>query len=250
MSVSRTRTVIGLHSCAEVFRVRPHAIVKFYIDESKEKDLLSATWVKKLSKKIKPEKRKRNFFQDLGSGHQGIALVVNAQEPFLSEKTFEKKHSVLLALDGVEDPTNLGNILRTSWLLGADGILIPQDRSVKLTPTVCKIASGGVEHIPVETLHPFDQKISELKEKGYWVYGLDAEAKESFYSVDFPEKVILVAGNEGKGLRKSTQKACDVLIKIPQINDHASLNVSTSVAMTLSHVQRSFFLVDEGKQKK
>lgn len=245
-----TRIVIGLHSCEEVVRVRPKAILNFYIDESKEKELRELPWIQKLSQRIKPEKRKRNYFQELGSGHQGVALVVPADQPSLSDSAFKKSRSTLLALDEVEDPTNLGNILRTSWLLGADGILIPKDRSVKLTPMVCKIASGGAEHVPVEVVHPLDQKLAELKENGYWVYGLDATASESIYEVSFPEKVVIVAGNEGKGLRKSTLKACDVLIKIPQVNDHASLNVSTSVAMTLSHVQRSFFLVDEGKQKK
>ena len=245
-----SRIVIGLHSCQEVVRVRPKAILNFYIDESKERELKDLPWIQTLAQKVKPEKRKRNFFQELGSGHQGVALVVKASEPVLSEKVFAQSRSTLLALDEVEDPTNLGNILRTSWLLNVDGILIPQDRSVKLTPMVCKIASGGAEHVPVDVVHPLDQKLSELKENGYWVYGLDAAASESIYEVDFPEKVIIVAGNEGKGLRKSTLKACDVLIKIPQVNDHASLNVSTSVAITLSHVQRSFFLVDEGKQKK
>lgn len=245
-----TRTVIGLHSCEEVVRVRPQAILNFHIDESKEKELSSLPWVQTLSKTIRPEKRKRNYFQELGSGHQGVALIVKADEPTLDEDVFTKQQSTLLALDEVEDPTNLGNILRTAWLLNVDGILIPKDRSVKLTPMVCKIASGGAEHVPVETVHPLDQELMALKENGYWVYGLDATASESVYEVSFPEKVIIVAGNEGKGLRKSTLKACDVLIKIPQVNSHASLNVSTSVAITLSHVQRSVFLVDEGKQKK
>lgn len=247
---TKVRVVIGLHACEEVVRVRPKSILNFYIDESKEKELSTLAWVEALSKKVKPEKRKRNYFQDLGSGHQGVALVVKAGEPALSEYVYEKERSVLLALDEVEDPTNLGNILRTSWLLDVDGVLIPQDRSVKLTPMVCKIASGGAEHVPIEIAHPLDQKLTQLKENGYWVYGLDANAKSTVYDVDFGSKVILVAGNEGKGLRKSTLKACDVLIKIPQTNDHASLNVSTSVAITLSHVQRSFFLVDDGKQKK
>lgn len=244
------RIVIGLHSCEEVVRVRPKSIVKFFIDDSKEKELSTIEWVKKLSSRLRPEKRSRNYFQELGSGHQGVALAVEEGEPQLSEDVYDKDKSTLLALDEVEDPTNLGNILRTAWLLNVDGILIPKDRSVKLTPTVCKIASGGAEHVPVEVVHPLDQHLTQLKDHGYWVYGLDANAKSTVYDVEFGDKVIIVAGNEGKGLRKTTLNVCDVLIKIPQTCDRASLNVSTSVAITLSHVQRAFFESNKKESKK
>jgi 23S rRNA (guanosine2251-2'-O)-methyltransferase len=200
--------------------------------------------------KNKIQYKAKSFFEKWGTGHQGIALEIDSDEPLMDFEKLNNKKSVLVALDEVEDPTNLGNLLRTSWLMGVDGLLITQDRSVKLTPQVCKIASGGAEHVPVDVVHPLSNTLEDYKKQGFWVYGLDANAEQTIYDVQFPDKVILVAGNEGKGLRKTTLNVCDQVLKIPQVSDVASLNVATSLAITLSQVQRAFLSVDENKLKK
>ncbi len=252
---SNIRIVVGWHSCVETIKIRPHQIIKVYVEDqtrasgppisSSRMDFLNQKAIKN-----KIQMKPKAFFEKWGTGHQGIALEVDGSEPYLDYELLENKKSVLVALDEVEDPTNLGNLLRTSWLLGVDGLLITQDRSVKLTPQVCKIASGGAEHVPVEVVHPLSNTLEDFKKQGFWVYGLDAQAEQSIYDVQFPEKVILVAGNEGKGLRKTTLNVCDQLLKIPQVSDVASLNVATSLAITLSHVQRAFLSVDGNKLKK
>lgn len=200
--------------------------------------------------KNKIQYKAKSFFEKWGTGHQGIAVEIESEEPLMDFEKLNHKKSVLVALDEVEDPTNLGNLLRTSWLMGVDGLLITQDRSVKLTPQVCKIASGGAEHVPVEVVHPLSNTLEDYKKQGFWVYGLDANAEQTIYDVQFPDKVILVAGNEGKGLRKTTLNVCDQVLKIPQVSDVASLNVATSLAITLSQVQRAFLSVDDNKLKK
>jgi 23S rRNA (guanosine2251-2'-O)-methyltransferase len=165
--------------------------------------------------KNKIQYKAKSFFEKWGTGHQGIALEIDSDEPLMDFEKLNNKKSVLVALDEVEDPTNLGNLLRTSWLMGVDGLLITQDRSVKLTPQVCKIASGGAEHVPVDVVHPLSNTLEDYKKQGFWVYGLDANAEQTIYDVQFPDKVILVAGNEGKGLRKTTLNVCDQVLKIP-----------------------------------
>ncbi len=202
-------------------------------------------FLNKGSIKSKVTYKPKGFFEKWGTGHQGIALEIDSLEPVLDIDKIKDKKSVLVALDEIEDPTNLGNLLRTSWLMGVDALLITQDRSVKLTPQVCKIASGGAEHVPVEIVHPLANTLEDYKKLGYWVYGLDANAEKNIYEVSFPDKVILVAGNEGKGLRKTTLNVCDEFVKIPQVTDVASLNVATSLAVTLSQVQRAFLKVKD-----
>lgn len=283
------RIVVGWHSCVEAIKVRPHQITKVYVeDQVKTQSKGSETsapkkggkpnrfksgssaqnksfekpveqspqntsrmdFLNQKSIKNKIQMKPKSFFEKWGTGHQGIAVEIESDEPTLDYGLLDNKKSVLVALDEIEDPTNLGNLLRTSWLLGVDGLLITQDRSVKLTPQVCKIASGGAEHVPVEVVHPLSNTLEDFKKQGFWVYGLDANAEQTIYDVQFPDKVILVAGNEGKGLRKTTLNVCDQLLKIPQVSDVASLNVATSLAITLSHVQRAFLSVDDNKLKK
>lgn len=246
---SDVRVVVGWHSCIEAIKVRPHQIIKIYLEDNKApgnkqnlefKDKEKFEFLNKGSLKSKVTLKPKAFFEKWGTGHQGIAVEVDSDEPYLDYDSFEDKKSVLVALDEVEDPTNLGNLLRTCWLMGVDGLLVTQDRSVKLTPQVCKIASGGAEHVPLEVVHPLSNALEDFKKQGFWVYGLDANAEQTIYDVDFPDKVVLVAGNEGKGLRKTTLNVCDQILKIPQVSDVASLNVATSLAITLSQVQRAF----------
>lgn len=241
---------MGWHSCVEAINVRPEEVAKIYSEEIKSKTSERYEFLNQKHINNKVFYKNRSFFEKWGSGHQGIAVEISSDEPRLDPSLLNPDQSVIIALDEVEDPTNLGNLLRSSWLLGVDGVLVTQDRSVKLTPQVCKIASGGAEHVPVEVVHPLSNSLEVYKKRGYWVYGLDANAEQSIYQADFSNKVILVAGNEGKGLRKTTLNACDMTLKIPQTTSSASLNVATSLAITLSQVQRSFLSVDDKEGRK
>jgi 23S rRNA (guanosine2251-2'-O)-methyltransferase len=226
------RKVVGHHSCEEVFKVRPKAIRSVLIKRDyQNSDHLVDFYSRAKQLKLHVKLVSPQELDKICEGHQGICLELE-ESPELNFKELEKKENALIiALDGVEDPQNLGNILRTAWLMGADGILITQNRAVGLTPTVCKIASGGAEYVPVESYNQIIQGIEKLKEIGFWVYGLAEKAQKPIFSIEMAKKTVLVAGSEMKGMKPQTLKACDELVKIPQTDEVASLNVATSVAL-------------------
>ena len=154
-------------------------------------------------------------------------------------------HGLVIALDGVEDTHNLGAILRTSWLMGVNGMIIPEDRAVGLTAAVHKVACGGVEHVPILRTNQFTQPFEQLKKDGFWVFGLSHKAERSIYDAKIPEKVIWVLGAEDKGLRSPTEKICDELFSIPQSSPAASYNVSVSAALALAETKRQWNVTDQ-----
>jgi 23S rRNA (guanosine2251-2'-O)-methyltransferase len=175
---------------------------------------------------------------DRFGGHQGAAVFSNQTPQFELKKLASKSHSRLVLLDGVEDPHNLGAVMRTAWLMGIDGILIPQDRSVGLTPSVHKVACGGVEHVPVQVCGSFANPIAELKEAGFWVFGLSHKSKKGLFQQKLPEKIVWAIGAEDKGLRITTERLCDELISIPQLSASASYNASVAAAIALTETFR------------
>lgn len=193
---------------------------------------------KKKSISVKPKGKK--FFNAIADGHQGIAVALT-ERPRFQENSIDQERSLVVFLDGITDPHNLGAILRTAWLLEVDGLFIHKDRRVDLTPVVCKVASGGAEHVPVESTH-FASQLSWFKEKGYWIYGLSEAGKMSLPQAKFPEKTVLIIGAEGKGLRSSTEKICDELVQIPQVSGGSSYNASVAFGMCAYECTRSRFL--------
>lgn len=170
----------------------------------------------------------------LTTHHQGLAVLLK-QSPQLSWSNLAASESAqLVLLDGVEDPHNLGAVIRTSWLMGAKGLLIPADRAVGLTPTAHKVASGGVEHVPVEICTSFPTTLDRLREIGFWIIGLDSAGTTDLFRFRVPEKVVWCLGAEGSGLRKATARSCEELVSIPQTTDAASYNVSVAAAIALS----------------
>lgn len=225
MGHKNSRWVVGVQACKEVLKVRPKSVqeVCFLQIEEASKDpwqpLLKAI-------KPKPQRRKVSFFTQLSPfGHQGVALHVNDQPEWL-----ESPEGLLVYLDQVSDPQNVGAILRTSWLMGAQGLAVTERNSAKLSPAVAKVASGGAEHVPVQEQH-FASELGSLKENGYWVYGFSEKGEKSLEQIDFSPKTVLIFGSEDKGLRSSTLGVCDELVSIPQSVPEASYNVSVSAAI-------------------
>ena len=174
----------------------------------------------------------------LGSGHQGIALCL-ITAPQLDWAQMEASDSaVVLILDGVEDPQNLGSILRTAWLAGVTAILIPNDRAVGLTPIACKVASGGAEHVPIEAHSSFGPPMERLKSLGFWLYGLSEKGRSRPWDLKLPPKTAWIVGSEGSGLRVNTERTCDELVRLPQVAGGSSYNASVAVAMALMETCR------------
>lgn len=169
--------------------------------------------------------------------HQGVVAIVAASAyRTLEEVSGEAK--MLVFLDGVEDPHNLGAIVRTAHAAGADAVVIPDRRAAPVTEVAAKAAAGALAHLPVVKIGNLNQALERLKKQGYWIYGLDERATETYESVAYNEPAVLVLGAEGRGLHDLTAKHCDVLVKIPMAGQIASLNVSVAAGVALFEWKR------------
>lgn len=233
------RIVVGNHAIYEALNVRPKQVKGLWLKNGWENsaDLREMEELAR-AKKVKIDTRQESVIDKFGSSHQGAALFVDGAPVLSMEKLDDLEKSVILMLDGIEDPHNLGAIVRTSWLTGADGILIPEDRAVGLTPTAHKVACGGAEHVPVEETTNFGKYAEELKKKGYWIFGLSPRGKQSIFELKLPDKVVWAIGAEDKGLRVTTERLCDELVYIPQTSASASYNASVATAMALTETLR------------
>jgi 23S rRNA (guanosine2251-2'-O)-methyltransferase len=140
---------------------------------------------------------------------------------------------MLVVLDGVEDPHNLGAIVRTAHAAGAGAVVIPERRAAGLTETVAKAAAGALEHLPVVRAGNVNQTLRSLKELGYTIYGIDERGEIPFDAVDWSDRSVIVMGAEGKGLHDLAKRNCDVLVRIPVAGKIASLNVSVATGIVL-----------------
>jgi 23S rRNA (guanosine2251-2'-O)-methyltransferase len=179
-------------------------------------------------------------FEDRGSldrlsgvkAHQGV-VALGAEKKYSSLDDISAAGELLVVLDGVEDPHNLGAIIRTAHAAGANGIVIPERRAAGLTETVAKAAAGALEHLPVVHAVNINQTLRSLKDEGYFIYGLDERGTVAFDRVDWADKSVVVMGGEGHGLHEMVKKNCDVLVKIPMAGQIASLNVSVATGIVL-----------------
>jgi 23S rRNA (guanosine2251-2'-O)-methyltransferase len=172
--------------------------------------------------------------------HQGIAALAAAKpavelEDLLRTKTAQ---GLLVLLDGVEDPHNLGAIVRTSLAAGAQGIVIPERRAAGLTDTVERASAGALAHLPVARVKNLMRAMEEMKEVGYWLVGLDERAEKKYTEVDLKGSVGIVLGSEGEGLHELTRKRCDFLVSIPTSGPVRSLNVSVAAGVMLFEAVR------------
>lgn len=234
MAKKALRWVVGVHSCLETLKVRPDLIREIYFQDLE--DTRKEPWQSLLTKvRARPQAKSAGYFRELSEfGHQGIAI---GTEYWPEWETEGADKSLLLFLDGLEDPHNLGAIIRTAWLMGVDCVGVTEKNSVKMTPTVCKIASGGCEHIPVQEFN-FVSYLKSLKDEGYWIYGFSDKATGALYRTEFPAKAVLVFGSEEKGVRSSVLNMCDEVLSIPQAAVGASYNVSVSVGIGLAEYCR------------
>lgn len=187
------------------------------------------------------------FEKKFGEKTQGIAALAAAFEysnlKDMIQKA-EKGHKIIVALNQVEDPRNLGAIVRTVECMGCDGVVIPKHRSATMTEWAIRTAQGAAAWLPVARVNNLGDAIKELKNAGYWVTGLDGSGKSQVKDIDFKDaKVLLVAGGEDVGLGERVKKACDNVVMIPMAGKTTSLNVSVSVAMALYEIlrQKNFF---------
>lgn len=172
-----------------------------------------------------------------GSAHQGVVALGAAHRYAALEEILECARMVVL-LDGVEDPHNLGAIIRTAHAAGADAVVIPERRAVGITETVAKAAAGALEHLPVVRVGNVNRALEALKAQGFWIYGLDERGKQDYDRIDYTPPAVLVLGGEGKGLHHQVRRHCDFLVRIPMAGKISSLNVSVAAGVVLFEWKR------------
>jgi 23S rRNA (guanosine2251-2'-O)-methyltransferase len=175
------------------------------------------------------------------NAHQGVVAVTSAKQYNDLDDVVAAKRgqfSLVVVLDGVEDPHNLGAILRTADAAGADGVVIPERRAAGVTPTVTKASAGASEHLPIAKVTNISRTLEELKSKNLWIVGLDERAPQNYDSLDYKMDCAIVLGAEGKGVHELVRKRCDFLISIPMLGKVPSLNVSVAAGVVLYEIVR------------
>ncbi|HEX5781446.1 MAG TPA: 23S rRNA (guanosine(2251)-2'-O)-methyltransferase RlmB, partial [Solirubrobacteraceae bacterium] len=172
-------------------------------------------------------------------GHQGVCAVVDPYPYADAAELLAAPDAVVVALDEVTDPQNLGAVARTAEASGATGIVIPERRSAEVTPAVCKASAGAVEHLSIARVRNLADYLADAKAAGAWCYGAAAHAPTLYTQPDYTGAVVLVLGAEGKGLRPRVAAACDDLVSIPLKGRIESLNVSATAAVLLYQILQS-----------
>jgi 23S rRNA (guanosine2251-2'-O)-methyltransferase len=239
-----SETIYGMHAVRVM--LEQHADRVLTVRLAEQRDDPRARAIEELARRHqRPVERVdlRSLRQQLGDvTHQGVAAEITPLPPWSEDELLAALQAVraplLLALDGVQDPHNLGACLRTADACGALAVIVPRDRAAQLTPAVRKVAAGAAETTPVVTVTNLVRTLKLLKEAGLWIVGADAEAAKAARAVDLRGPIVLVLGAEGTGLRQLTRQNCDFLVSLPQRGAVESLNVSVAAAMLLYEALR------------
>jgi 23S rRNA (guanosine2251-2'-O)-methyltransferase len=173
--------------------------------------------------------------------HQGV-VAFGAVQDYVELDAAIQNAKLVVVLDGIEDPHNLGAIIRTAHAAGANSVVVPERRAAPLTETVARAAAGAIEHIPIARVTNITRSLEQLKQNRFWIYGLDERGPELYDKVEFATPTAIVLGAEGKGLHQLVKKHCDVLVSIPMAGQVSSLNVSVAAGIVLFEWRRKLAL--------
>ncbi len=238
-----SRLIYGVLPVLEALRANSRRIDKVFIVEGvKEQRLNEIFDLARKSSILIDRVSRENLSRIVGGGanHQGVAAMTASADYVSAEEIFDgiEGEALLVVLDGIEDPRNLGAILRTVECAGADGIFIPDRRAVGLTDTVAKSSAGATEYVKVAKVSNLNRLIEELKERKIWVVGASGDAEMSYDEWDWKQPSALVLGSEGSGLHRLVAENCDVLVKIRMYGRIESLNVSVAAGVVLFEAKR------------
>jgi 23S rRNA (guanosine2251-2'-O)-methyltransferase len=231
------RVVFGFHAVLARLRADPKSVIEIFLDETRNdargRDLVAMAERAGVRVMRVPTKRLDGFYG--GGRHQGVVARVEVKNVLddLNEILGRVNNPLLLVLDGVTDPHNLGACLRVANAAGAHAVIAPRDRAAGITPVVSKVASGAAEATPYLMVTNLARTLAELKERNIWVVGADEGARQTLYEVDLPQSIAWVLGAEGEGMRRLTRESCDLLLRIPMRGEVESLNVGVSAGICL-----------------
>jgi|TARA_B110000438_G_scaffold296005_1_gene339997 23S rRNA (guanosine2251-2'-O)-methyltransferase len=230
--------ICGINASIQIINIRPKSVEKLFIDKTKKtnrlKDLEKLAESNRIEVVFEEPKFYENLFED--QNHQGVAIICNKRleenEDYL-DLLLKRENVLILILDHLTDPHNVGACLRSAAAAGADAVIVPKNRSCHLTPTVRKISSGGSELLPFIVVTNIVRAIKKLSESGVKVVGAAAEANLNYSDVNLKGNIALVIGSEDKGIKRLTSKNCDELVSINMPGNIESLNASVSSGILL-----------------
>jgi 23S rRNA (guanosine2251-2'-O)-methyltransferase len=236
--------VYGLHAVEAVIERAPERLLELWMAEPRQdaraKALRQLAERAGLRVQTVPSDALAKLVSDVA--HQGAVAAIRPLKPWdehdLERALSEIKEPLVLVLDGVTDPHNLGACLRTADAAGADAVVIPKDRSAPVDGAARKVAAGAAEFVPVATVTNLARTLGALKERGVWIVGTDGEAEQPIHEADLNRPLALVLGAEGDGMRRLTRESCDFLVRIPMWGHMASLNVSVAAGVALFEARR------------
>lgn len=244
--MARAELIFGLHAVQAALRYEPDKVRAMWVERTRHDGRMQELLEQARQAGVAVRQTDRAELDRLSGGghHQGVAARLAGLPALRTEADLTgmvaaaKGPPLLLALDGVQDPHNLGACLRSADAAGAQAVIVPADRAVSLTPTVRKVASGAAETTPLVQATNLARTLRGIKEQGVWIIGASGEAQASLYDLDFTGPVAIVLGAEDRGLRRLTRELCDYLAKIPMAGSVESLNVSVAAGVFLFEALR------------
>ncbi|MDA9211043.1 23S rRNA (guanosine(2251)-2'-O)-methyltransferase RlmB [Methylophilaceae bacterium] len=243
--MSTEQIIYGFHSITSHIRIDPLSIKEIFIDEfrtdGRVNDLMKLIDMHQIKYHLSNKDRLDGFISN--QKHQGVvAIIRDVKNKYVTIEDIveadQPKPLLILILDGIEDPHNLGACFRVADAMGVDAIVCPKDNAVGLNSTVRKVASGGAESIPFVVVTNLARTIRYLKDNGVFIYGTDDQSNKSLNQINFNGSIALIMGSEGRGMRRLTKQLCDDIFSIPMLGQVESLNVSVASGICLYEINR------------
>lgn len=242
--MSNLEQVYGVHAVTALLRHHPRRVKRLLVAQGRGEAGMQQLLELAQQNRLVVEHCQRNRLDEMTAAvHQGVLALVSPSQVWgeaMLDELLERKAGevLLLVLDGVTDPHNLGACLRTADAAGVDAVIIPKDKSATLNATVRKVACGAAEVVPLVAVTNLSRCLKKLQQKGIWIVGTAGEAAQNLYQQSFAGALALVMGAEGKGMRRLTREHCDYLVSLPMYGSVSSLNVSVATGVCLFEIQR------------
>ncbi|MBF0673687.1 MULTISPECIES: 23S rRNA (guanosine(2251)-2'-O)-methyltransferase RlmB [unclassified Pseudomonas] len=242
--MSDLEKIYGVHAVEALLRHHPKRVKQLWLAEGRQDPRVQALVELAREARVSVGTRDRRELDEWAEGvHQGVVADVSPSQVWgenMLDELLDRAEgpALLLVLDGVTDPHNLGACLRTADAAGAHAVIVPKDKSATLNATVRKVACGAAEVIPLVAVTNLARTLEKLQQKGLWIVGTAGEAEQELYQQDMTGPTVLVMGAEGKGMRRLTREHCDFLVKLPMAGSVSSLNVSVATGVCLFEAVR------------
>lgn len=237
--------IYGIHAVDALLRNNPAGVKCLWVQAGREDKRISTVLELAHNQGVRVERLQRTELDERVKGrHQGVIAQVEGVSQQWDETAILQmvdeldRPALILVLDGVTDPHNLGACLRSADAAGVDAVIVPRDKSADLNPTVRKVACGAAETVPFARVTNLARTLQALQARGVWIFGAAGEAKNTIYNNDLSGSVALVMGSEGSGLRRLTREHCDHLVRLPMAGSVSSLNVSVATGICLFEIVR------------